>query len=583
MKDTQLQRPHSTAGLAKVVATLEARVAALEEHLGLAVETPVSSAPPVQAEAVPREAPITPHSGPQLPSLGSAILMLAGAFLLRALTDAGILNATFGVALGLVYLLVLHGLTERAAAGGFRTRATLFGLATVLAAYPFVWETTTNLGLLPVPLAAAVVALLTALGLGIAMRHRLRGLAWVVLMAALTTCLGLYWATGASVLFSALVLALSLATVWLGYLKAWQGPQWLVALVANSLVLLTVMQAAHPAELPAGRLHPAPHTVLPLALALPVVYLGSFSLRTLSHRREAGVFEIVQSLGCLLAGYLGAVRLLSTSGSDTMSLGLATLVAAAAGHAVAFRFVRRRQGRRLNFFYYAWLGLLLTFLGTALTVPGDWLPYLWGGLGVAAAIAGGYFDRWTLRLHCAAYLIGTAVLTGLPAVVYDAFAAPAASAWRRLATPGMTSWLLAVACYGLLVATQRKREMSAWRRVPRFLLAALVLTGAGSLLVTALTAWLTVRVPGSGAATVAVVRTAVLAVTAVSLAAVSRGRLFVELAWFVNPLLVFAGLKLLLEDLRRGTSSSLFFGFTFFGIALIMAPLLRRQKARAGA
>jgi hypothetical protein len=125
--------------------------------------------------------------------------------------------------------------------------------------------------------------------------------------------------------------------------------------------------------------------------------------------------------------------------------------------------------------------------------------------------------------------------------------------------------------------------MTAWRRVPRFLLAGLALFGAGGLLVSALAGWLVHRVPGSGAATVAVVRTAVLAVTAVALAAASRRKLFVELAWFVNPLLIFAGLKLLLEDLRRGTSSSLFFGFTFFGIALIMAPLLRRQKARAGA
>jgi len=413
----------------------------------------------------------------------------------------------------------------------------------------------------------------------------LRGLAWAVLLAVLSTCIGLSWATGAHVLFSALVVALGVATVWLGYLADWQGPQWLVALAANLLVSLTVLLAAQAEGLPAaGGSQPAALAVLPLALALtlPVAYLGSFSLRTLGQRREAGVFEIVQSLGCLLAGYLGAVHLLRGSGNDTLVLGLATLAAAAAGHAVAFRYVRRRQDQRLNFFYYAWLGLLLTLLGTALTVPGSRLPYLWGGLGVAAAVAGGYYDRWTLRLHCAAYMIGAAILTGLPAMVYDAFRAPAAAAWRRLATPGMTCWLLAIAGYGLLVTTQHRREISAWRRVPRCLLAGLVLAGAAGLLVSVLAGWLIHRVPGSGAATVAVVRTAVLALTAVSLAAASRGKLFVELAWFVNPLLILAGLKLLFEDLRRGTSSSLFFGFTFFGIALIMAPLLRRHKARAG-
>ena len=138
MKDQQLQKSRSPEELSEVVAALEARVAALEKQLGIAGEKPAASPPVVQAEAVagevsaiphagPHGAPyispqvspqIGPHAAPQLPSLGGAMLMLAGAFLLRALTEAGLLNATLGVALGLAYMLILLGLTRRAAAGG---------------------------------------------------------------------------------------------------------------------------------------------------------------------------------------------------------------------------------------------------------------------------------------------------------------------------------------------------------------------------------------------------------------------------------------------------------------------------------
>ena len=73
---------------------------------------------------------------------------------------------------------------------------------------------------------------------------------------------------------------------------------------------------------------------------------------------------------------------------------------------------------------------------------------------------------------------------------------------------------------------------------------------------------------------VAAVRTIVLAVAAVAIAAGSRNVHLAELGWFVNPLLVLAGLKLLAEDLRRGTPVSLFLGFGCFGAALIAAPRL---------
>ena len=68
-------------------------------------------------------------------------------------------------------------------------------------------------------------------------------------------------------------------------------------------------------------------------------------------------------------------------------------------------------------------------------------------------------------------------------------------------------------------------------------------------------------------------------VVLILLADLARTSDLAELSWFVNPLLVATGLKLLVKDLRLGTPLSLFLGFACFGIALIVAPRLRRRGA----
>ncbi|HOX24520.1 MAG TPA: hypothetical protein PLL30_02025 [Candidatus Krumholzibacteria bacterium] len=581
MKEPRLDSTQEAPGLAETVAALTERVALLEARLDtVAPGIPAAAAIAASGLADHAARSNTTSLGLELhaPSMGAAVLMVAGAFLLRAVTEGGILPSEVGVSLGVSYVLVLILLTHRAAAGERRGRAQLFGAATVLVAFPFVWETATKLQLLPAVGAAVVTLVFTGLGLAVVMHHRLRVLSWFVLLAAVATLSGLYWTAGAPELYLATIVAVGVATVWFGYLGGWPGPRWLTASVANVLVLVTVILAAHPTKQAIGRPQPDAAAVLPIAIALPAIYLGSFAWRTLLRRREAGLFEILQSLGSILAGYVGAIHLLRVGQRSLAALGWTTLIVALAGYTVAFALVRKRQGRNLNFFYHAWLGLLLTLIGTALIVPSVWLAILWGSLALAAAVTGALFDRWTLRLHCASYLIGATVLCGAVEVFLDAFVAPAAATWRRLTAPGAAVWAMSTASYLLLVAAPRGDESSRWRRIPRFLVAALLLIGVGSLLVPFLAGWFSRQVPGPPAAMVAVVRTAVLAGTAVLMATAARRPPVAELGWFVSPLLVVTGFKLVVEDLRRGTPISLFAGFACFGIALIMAPRLRRRK-----
>ena len=86
---------------------------------------------------------------------------------------------------------------------------------------------------------------------------------------------------------------------------------------------------------------------------------------------------------------------------------------------------------------------------------------------------------------------------------------------------------------------------------------------------------------GSGVdpAWAAAIRTAILSLGAIILAALGSKRRLLELTWLVYPVLVVTGVKLVFEDLRHGNPLALFVSFAFLGVALIIAPrLLRRPK-----
>ncbi len=571
----------ASADLFQIVAALERRVTALEARLAAsAVGDPVL--PDVEPDSGDPSVVPVPAAGPRLPAMGRAVLVVAGAFLLRALTDTQVLTGTVGVALGLAYAVLIIILANRQARAGQRAEAGLSSLAAVIVVYPLLWETSTRLGFLPPHAAAAALVGVTGFGLIVTIRHDLYAVAWVFVAAALITTAGLCWLSAIPELFGGAAVVLGIGTLWIAYLRGWCGPRWPAAALANLLVLLLAFLAINEGDPAPGRPVPVAGATLVLAFALPTSYLASFFARALQRRHAASAFEILQTLGCVLVGVLGAVVVLRSRGHSLVGMGAIATVVGATSYALAFAFVRRKHGRGLNFFYFAWLGCVLTLIGTAFVMPAAAIPYLWGVLGLAAASTGGVFDRWTLRLHGAAYLLGAAAYTGLPVVAANTFLAPVGQTWHHLHVSGLVVWLLAAVGYGVLAFTQRGCELRTWERLPRALLALLALVGAGSVLVVALVNGMQGAVPGQGPAMVAAVRTGVITASAIALAAVSRGANLPELAWFVNPLLIVAGVKLLAEDLRRGTPVSLCVAFGCFGLALILSPRLRWRRVSHG-
>lgn len=569
--------------------SLEQRVAALEYSArGMRpapAERPAAIAQEASLAAVLHEAPppgevvhVGATPGALLSIIGRTLLILAGAFLLRALTDGGTLPQSVGVTLGLTYATVLIVFTDRAGWKQRKLSASFLGLAVVLTAYPLLWESTARLGLLSPGASGAVLVFVTALGLLTAWRRRLRFVAAAFTLAALLTILALYHATRAMELYAGLLLLLGAATIWLAYSRRWHVMRWLVALTADVVVLRLVLLVAHPE----GPRPPYEFLSIPavrwLAVGLVLLYLGSFSLRALSRRRGVTAFEILQSVLALLVGYGGAVRIAQAMGSGGPGLGWSALLAALVCYAVAFAFLRLRLGRGRNFFYYAWLAIIIVLLGSPLVASNSVLVLSWCAMAVAAALLGGRFDRVTLRLHSVVYLMAAAAQAGLLASVFNVFTGSAAAADRWPSGLGLGVLAMSVCCYAVLVATQRGRGVPTLRRIPRFVVALLSVLGAGALTVTTLVRSLGPDLGEGDPSHVAIIRTAVLAIAAAGLAAAGRIRHLAELAWLVYPLLVAGGLKLMLEDLRHGSSTALFLSFLCYGSALIVAPRLRRVK-----
>ena len=78
----------------------------------------------------------------------------------------------------------------------------------------------------------------------------------------------------------------------------------------------------------------------------------------------------------------------------------------------------------------------------------------------------------------------------------------------------------------------------------------------------------------------ATVRTGVLAAVTLLIAWGARHDRLREWAWLVYPLLVFIGLKMIAQDFKHSRPATLFIALALYGIALIVAPRLRRAGGK---
>ena len=568
---------HATSGDDRRTGELEARLEEVERRL-LFVENHLGLEP--FPDEAPAEDTLLGEVDPDritVPLLGRTLVVLAGAFALRALTEQGVVPQAVGTILGILYAGIWIMLSERAGRRGQRTSATFHGVAAAAIGYPLVWEATTRFGILSAVGATGVLTVLTGVALAVAWRRGLRRLAWVIVLGAGTVALALV-TTRAPMPYASFLLAVGMGTLWLGYVNGWRGPGWLAAVFVDAAILfLTVVLLAGRGDEIAEIFDPA--SLVALQLAMMILYLVSFGARTLTRDRPLQAGEIAQGVAALVFGLgLGAVVTVQ-AGLSLAVLGGVSLVLAVGCYGVAFAVMEGRENARVNFGFYTTLALVLTVAGVVSLAQGPSRSITLAVVAVLAAWLGDRRGRVTLSLHAAAYTVAAAVTSGLSVGVLAAFAGPESAVLGWISLPAVIALAAAAVCSWFRV----EQDRTMWgplAAAPKALLLATVALGVDALLVTAF-----VRVlggagdPTMSAGALDAARTAVLALTAVALATMSRWPRVAEAAWRVYPGLALGAGKLLFEDLRHGEASTLFVSLAFYGAALIVAPRILARSA----
>jgi hypothetical protein len=558
------------------VEALQRRVDALEASGGTVAR---GEAGPVGGEAVQPTATVRPQRDPYDPIvvltlLGRLFLVLAGGFFLRAMTEAGLLAAPVGVGLAFAYALLWLVLADRASGRGQSSSALFHAIATALVAFPLLIEATTRFKVIGVAGSVLALLALTAAFFWVAARRRMRAIAWIAVVAAIPTSTVLLLKTGVAAPYVFYMILLAAATEWLAHLREWTLIRWPVALAADLAVAGVTFRVLSPGHANLSRV------AVVLQVSLVLVYLGSIAIRTLVRDRNVTVFEITQGVVALAVGFGGAV--LVTRGTETMPvlMGAASLLCGLACYALAVRYVGRHADHERNVHFYMSLALVLVLAGLALDLPESWLGSVAAGLAVASAWAWSRYGRLDVLLHATLYVAAAILAAG----AFEYASGALLGSPQPWETPGAVVVVVAA-------ATGLAAYFAAGRPQPdggvpasgmRFALALALVWLASGCLVGFLAGALAVSTEGVvDLGSLATVRTGVLAAITLVAAALSRRDRFREWAWLVYPMLVFIGLKMVAQDFKHSRPATLFIALALFGIALIVAPRLRRSTRRA--
>lgn len=507
--------------------------------------------------------------------IGRTCVMLGGAFLLRALTlESDSLPTAVGVAMGLTYAALPLGLAHRAAGRGRRLDGVFHAVTSALIAFPLIWEGTQRLDVLS-PLSSAGAALaFGGIGLYVAWRHSLRAIVWLAPVAAVATAAALLLSTGAVPPFAVVLLVLAAASLAASYNRGWRPLRWSVALALDATAIV--------ATLPRFAAALDPVLVGAFQLALAVVYLASFAVRTLGLRARAGPFVVTQSVVVLVIAFEAAPRLLVPAGVPTAVFGAGALVLLVGATVAAF--LERAREDRVNVACFIALAALMAIEGFRYLLPPQVAAVGWSVLAVIAAWFGRKPSRVALRGSVAALSLAALAGSGGLGYIARTLTAGIGSPW---APPAVAVYPVLAAIVLALIFLRLSRPAGAgpeasWTGTGYVLSLSLAL-GVAALIIGGLAGALAgapwfLGDPGALAA----LRTGALTLCLWALVVGARVLDLADLRWAAYTLLGVLVVKIVLDDLLRGRPATLFITFVLFGATLMLLPYaLRRPRAEA--
>lgn len=554
---------------------LETRVAALEGGPAAeAAPAPVPAATPPIALEAPQPAPLLPRaSEAELPGLmalaGRALVLLGGAYLFRALTDAHVLPAGAGVALGLLYAAVLLFLADRAAASSNAYLATAYAAVSTAVACPLAWEATTRLGVFRPGTGLAVLGAAGTLLLAETARRRLPAAAGLAMLGLVGAGFAILFSSFALEAVLGLLLFAGAAGVAVATNRGWPALAWPGFLAADFLALMAAFIAGRAGGLPENWASVSLAPLVALLVSLPVLSLALTIWRTVVRKADPEVFDFVQpSLGVVTG--IGAASLIGPRvGVPPVALGVAVLAAAV----LLFALDTLRPVSRPVSALQTTTGAVLVVAGGFLAVPRPLLAAFWSAAAAGAAAAFLRIPRKTRAAQTAVFVAASSLAAGLlPGATRFLVGGEAPPPLSPLAAalPALAAALVAYAILSLRFDPGAFR----WRQdLPAVAIGTIAVLDIATLLEGTLERILFgAGDPGGGSA----LRTITVSAAAVLLARLKRKRFAAPVGFLVFPLLLVGGLRIVLFDLMHGRPATLFVTFAVYGASLILAPRLLR-------
>lgn len=503
--------------------------------------------------------------------IGGILLALAGAYLLRALTEAGVLARGLGITFGLVYALVWAVVCLLLGKRGKRGAASASGLAATLVALPMIWEATARLQVLSPWLAAVLLILVGALLLPIAELHRLAPVSAATVLGIGCVSLLLMFGIRRPEPFALTLAMLGVVAVLVGPRRGGPLP-WFAYGFANLGALLLIAWS---------------HGDRAIAFACPAItilvglFISTSVLIIIQSRgkEQIGAHQIIQGTLVTLLGYGGALLIaaehLPGVAKVLAAVGMTLGVAGYAFLLVTFHWSREHR----------WSFLLHSSLALALVAMGSWVVFpqpavLFSALAVLLAAVGVRLDRVSPGLHAAMAVLLAAVVGDFGGMVFHLLAAPGDSVWPTITPESIITLVAAVLCTFLPHKAQSPVWPDALPRLGRGVVILVTMLGLDALLVW----WTAPFIAGEPGAfepgILAALRTGVLATSVVVLAALSRYPRLLPAQRLVWPLLLIIPIKLAAEDFPRGRAITMAVALLLYGVALILSTrLLRVAKA----
>jgi hypothetical protein len=549
---------------------LQRRVLRLEQRLGEGLTHPASPETPQIPPLL--DVPAVPHMPPDiLPVLGRALVAIAGAYVLRALTDFGVMPRALGITVGVLYALMWLVLATRRPPEA-RFAIAMMSSTSMLIIGPLIWEACVRLMVISTWTSAAILIGFAFIALAFSWRNRGAIVPAVVLVSSTLIAATLLLATDDLFPFSLTLLALAGAAEFAACRDHAPGSRWISAAAADSAVLFFSWLLASEHGLPEAYVPTSAKAAFAVQLLLIAIYITMAFSQTLLRRRTLSFPEIGQVACALLIGIGGFAWVFGANAAAMVALGVSSLIGGVVSYALSFALFEQSKW---NFRAWSSYGLVLMLAGTYLLFSGFWI--LWCGCGVVCCYTAMATRRPTLGLHGAVYLLLASSVSGALSEPFSLLLGSGTVPVRWLVPLGV---LAAATLSWAAIARSWVGDVGRWRKqAASFAISTNIVWILSGFVMRALIAiWrFAVERPNDHIPT-DTLGTVVLTIFAVALAWVGTRGITEELVWTAYLFMGLGAWKLVTRDFLNEHNFALVISLLFYGGALILLPQVIHRK-----